>query len=119
MRIWWLSFTLILSAALAMLAHLAVANYLYWRYPWFDLPMHYLGGMMLGTLLVSILMHFRPRFYMIGVAGVAVGWEIFEYTLGFPRESNYVFDTSLDLLMDTLGATTIYIIARFSTWRSK
>lgn len=119
MRLPWLFVTAVLSSILAVLAELALENYLYWRFEWFDLPMHFLGGAMTASLLVALLMHFRPRLFILGAVVVFIGWEIFEYALGFPKESNYVFDTSLDILMDTLGAVVIYTIARFTTWRSR
>ncbi|MCX6714112.1 MAG: hypothetical protein NTV48_03355 [Candidatus Vogelbacteria bacterium] len=33
---------------LGVLNYLAFKNYWYWRYPWFDKPMHFLGGLALG-----------------------------------------------------------------------
>ncbi len=119
MRILWLSVALILSSILAILQHFAVYNYLYWRYVWFDVPMHFLGGATTAAFLVAVLMHFRPRLFVLGVVLVSLGWEVFELMFGFPRESNFVFDTSLDLLMDALGAILVYIIARKTIWRSK
>lgn len=117
MRIQWLSCALILSALLALLEFLAVANYLFWRYTWFDIPMHFLGGATIAVFLVALLMHFRPRVFLLGMFVVAIGWEIFEYLFGFPREANYYFDTALDLLMDTLGGVVVYIVARLTVWR--
>jgi len=41
---------------------------------------------------------------LIVVVVVSIGWEFFEFTAGVPREANFAFDTSLDLLMDGVGA---------------
>ncbi len=86
---------------------------------WFDVPMHFLGGVTIAVFLVALLMHFRPRLFLLGVFGVSVSWEVFEYLAGFPREANYVFDTSLDLLMDALGALFVYTVARLGVWKPK
>lgn len=119
MRILWLSVAFILSSILAILQYFAVYNYLYWRFVWFDVPMHFLGGATIAAFLVALLMHFRPRLFVVGVVIISLGWEGFELLSGFPRESNFVFDTSLDLLMDALGAIVVYVIARKTVWRSK
>lgn len=119
MRIPWLVATLLVSSVLAILQWLAVYNYLYWRYIWFDIPMHFLGGVTTAAFLVALLMHFRPRLFVLGATFVFIGWEVFEWYFGFPKESNHVFDTSLDLLMDTLGALLVYIVARYTVWRLK
>ncbi len=118
MRLRWFITALVLSALLACMEVYALTNYLFWRYVWFDVPMHFLGGATVGVFLVGLLLHFRPRLYLLGVVLVSLGWEVFEYLSGFPRESNFVFDTTLDLLMDALGATLVYVVARFTLWRS-
>ncbi len=43
---------------------------------------------------------------------LATGWEIFEYVLNIAGE-NYIPDTIIDFIMDTLGAVTaIFIIKK-------
>lgn len=119
MRLRWLVTALVLSTALSILQYLAVLNFLYWKFVWFDVPMHFLGGVTIAVFLVALLMHFRPRLFFVGVVGASISWEAFEYLAGFPRESNFVFDTSLDLLMDAFGALCVYVFVRNSVWRSK
>jgi hypothetical protein len=119
MRIYWLLAALVLSALLSALNWWASVDFLYWRYEWFDLPMHFLGGLALGVFIIVLLGTFRPRLFLIGITAVAIGWEIFEYVFGLPREANYVLDTKIDLLMDALGATVAYSIARLTLWRMK
>lgn len=118
MRLPWLLAALVLSALLSYLHHIALVDFLYWRYEWFDIPMHYLGGVTLGVFLVALSPKYRPRSYMTAIAVLLIGWEAFEYLFGMPREQNYAFDTALDLLMGTLGAATTYAAARLSLWRS-
>ena len=117
MRFSWLLPALILSFVIAVLQHYAIDNFLYWRYPWFDVPMHLLGGAVIATVLVAFIHDFQPRLFLLGAVLVFIGWEIFEYTFGLPREANYVFDTALDLLNDTVGAVFVYGIARLTVWR--
>lgn len=118
MRTAWFFVALISSAIVAGLQQWAIADFLYWRYVWFDLPMHFLGGFTIGALTIAFLMRYRPLIFLGVLFAIAIGWEIFEVVIGSPMEANYVFDTSLDLLMDALGATAAYIAARYTLWRS-
>lgn len=108
-----------LSLIVAVLQQWAVADFLYWRFEWFDIVMHYLGGLTIGVFFIALLKRFRPWLFLFLFVTVAVGWEVFEYVVGLPREANYVFDTALDFLMDTLGAGTAYTLAQASLWQSK
>ncbi len=119
MRLQWLSYAFVLSLVLALLQAWALAEFLYWRYAWFDIPMHFLGGAAIAAFLVALLMHHRLKTFVVLMIVATIGWEVFEYLFGLPRESNYALDTALDLVMDTLGALTVYTAARLSVWRSK
>ncbi|HEX2792267.1 MAG TPA: hypothetical protein VHO23_00930 [Candidatus Paceibacterota bacterium] len=118
MRLRLLFIALVLATALAYAQHVALEHFLYWRYPWFDTFMHFLGGLTLAVFLIAVFRRARPRLFLLGMIGVAVGWEAFELLIGTEREANFVLDTSLDLLMDTLGAVAAYALARFTVWRS-
>ncbi len=118
-RLRWLLAALVAALIIAALEQWAVADFLYWRYVWFDVPMHFLGGLTIALSLVALSgSRFRPYAFITCMVLVAVGWEVFEVIIGSPQKANYVLDTSLDLLMDTLGASLIYLIARYSVWRS-
>jgi len=43
---------------LGVLNYFAFENYWYWRYPWFDKPMHFLGGLSLGLLGLILYLYF-------------------------------------------------------------
>jgi glycopeptide antibiotics resistance protein len=118
MRFVWLVSALILCAALAALNLFAFEHYLYWKLEWYDVFMHLLGGVALGAFLAGFLARFRPLLYLVLFYGLVIAWELFEYYFGIPRESNYVFDTALDLLMGTLGALAAYALARTTLWRT-
>ena len=92
---------------------LALVFSLYYTWFWFDIPMHFLGGLWVA-LALGWLFYFsgyiskltqRP-FVLIVLGTVIVGglWEVFEFVVGARLEEGYVFDTSLDMVMDTLGA---------------
>lgn len=42
---------------------------------------------------------------------LATGWEIFEYVLNIAGE-NYIVDTLIDFIMDTLGALAAIFISK-------
>ncbi len=119
MRFRLLIASFIFAIILALLEQVALADFLYWHYVWFDTVMHFIGGLTIGTLVSALLTRFRPVFYIIGVLVLAVGWEVFEFYLGSNIHSrNFFFDTSVDLLMDAIGATVAYILARATIWHS-
>jgi len=96
----------------------ALELFLYWRFLWFDMPMHILGGLC-AALGYSILPFIRVRragqgetmgWYLAVVLIIGVAWEIFEYAAGISlaREVNLALDTGLDLVMDVLGCLLGY-----------
>lgn len=117
MRFAWLLSALILAGILALLQHYALANLLYWYYPWFDTMMHFLGGLAVASFGVALLAKRRAFIFLGAMFGIAVGWELFELFINAEREANFAFDTSLDLLMDALGMIVTYFAARLSIWR--
>lgn len=117
MRFSWLLSALFLSLLLTILHLFALYEYLYWRLEWFDVFMHYLGGLAIGVFLIGFFEKFRPLFFLGLFSLLMVSWEVFEYIFGIPREANYFFDTALDFLMDALGALTAYACARCTLWR--
>jgi hypothetical protein len=111
-----LFFQLLIVAALAATHFVALAFSLYWYFPWFDVITHFLGGMWAGVFLLWSCAQARSAPHLLFVVGgtIAIGvmWEVFEVVAGIPMESNYAFDTSIDLLMDVLGSVFAFGIAR-------
>lgn len=103
---------------------LAFQYYWYWMYPWFDNPMHFLGGLWLGGTIIWILKTrhteegktvsmCRYAVYIIGGAMIiGVLWELFEFSLDtfITFRVNDIVDTLSDLSMDFLGTTAAYVI---------
>lgn len=94
----------------------ALPNDWYWHYVWLDVPMHFLGGLWAGLAVTWGLrfLGFRASFMMVyaGVLLIGVAWEVYEYLVGIQREANYAFDTSLDLVMDSIGGIMGFFAAR-------
>jgi hypothetical protein len=118
MRLAWLIIALLLALLLAGVHLHALPHFWYWYYPWLDVPVHFIAGAVMAAAVIGVLGRCRPKTFLIAVTLGALGWEVFELLINTDRESNFILDTSLDLLMDTLGITMMYLIARLTSWRS-
>jgi mannose/fructose/N-acetylgalactosamine-specific phosphotransferase system component IIC len=108
---------------LAVAHKIAILFFLYWTYPWLDIPMHALGGMVvaLGFLMVfneyTHGMFRRGLLITVSVAFmVGLLWELFELANGITvlTDAGYALDTGHDLVMDIVGGFLGYILARTS-----
>lgn len=113
----------LLGGLIAYLQNLALAESLYWRFWWMDVLMHGLGGLLVGAVIAYAIRYrfpvLLPRAYTLvftGILIVGVSWEVFEYLYRIYDARNYPLDTTIDLVMDILGAT---IGAYAVLWRSK
>lgn len=113
-----------LLTIVGVLNYIATENYLYWSTNEFDSVVHFFGGATLGAFFLWLYFFsdfFIPqerslkRFLIVSVVSalfVAVAWEIYELVLGEAvfSGSQYSYDTTLDIIMDTLGilAATFY-----------
>ena len=86
--------------------------FMYWRYPSVDIPMHLVGGVIVGLgvfaardLHVPLFTYFtKPRRAILVVFVVAALWEGFEYATGMSRvERNFLRDTLADVALGLLG----------------
>jgi len=109
---------LIAGSILAVVHAIAMKLYLYWNLWWFDLPMHFLGGIVVALLVFTLKdlrlvsrQLLKPFKVIIIVFLVAVTWELYELWAGTLMESNYIFDTALDLIMGLLGGIVGYLVA--------
>lgn len=106
------------AAYVAILNTFAIEFSLYWQVWYFDIIMHFLGGLWFGFLFLAYLHHTRrtrPLFWIIIlVLGIGVAWELFEFVFGIQDvfSNEHICDTLLDLVMDTLGAVASYLIGR-------
>lgn len=90
--------------------------FLFWKLWWFDILLHFLGGLWaaLASAWFFALLSRRLNLFSIilCVLLIALGWEAFEYILGFPREEAYLFDVFLDITMGVLGGLVGALFAR-------
>lgn len=117
--------------AIFVVQGLATYFYWYWRIWWFDMPMHFLGGLWVGLSMLW-LFFLSGRFsnkgeqstktiFAVGILSVltvAIVWEVFEYVvqLLFPSGTPYdILDTLSDIFWGITGGT----IASFSFSRKR
>lgn len=110
----------LLSLLIALLQFCATRNFWYWEYWWFDIVMHFLGGLFVVGSYLWLVRFEAPRiiakhiplflsaFVVVLVIGVA--WELFEYGTGMYNAVNYTLDTTLDLFTDGAGMLFAYFI---------
>jgi len=101
------------SSLLAVLDFLAVPGFWYWRFWWFDILMHALGGVIVSVFFVYIYFFIYKKiqtvtghFWWSGVIFflfIALSWEIFEYVYKLNPQAGYIEDTFLDLVAGLLG----------------
>ncbi len=109
---------LITFSMLAAIHYIALELFLYWRYWWFDIPMHCIGGAVvaLGIFTLYDLKVFTQKRLrtlvpvLCGVLLVALLWEVYEVLIGIPIEDDYVLDTSIDVLMGLCGGVLGYFV---------
>lgn len=110
---------LVILAIIAVVHILAIQNDWYWYYVWLDVPVHFLAGIWVALSVLWLCFVFNKRtirslsiFLIVLLVGVA--WEIFEVLGGISTgQPNYMFDTSLDVLMDMTGGLCGLAIARW------
>jgi hypothetical protein len=108
----------LLSAVLtAVLYWFGLERFFFWYYPWFDTPLHLVGGLTIGLWGASLAWrrgYSRYRaFIFILLLALAIGltWELFEYVYGLTaEEGNYWSDTLGDLGNDVIGALVPWVL---------
>lgn len=101
---------------IAILNEVAINFFLYWKFWWFDIMMHFLGGLWVGFS--SLWFYYltkedkvkRESFLFalwvsfVGIVLIGLGWEVFEFFIKINMSDKYIYDTSLDIFMDMIGA---------------
>lgn len=103
---------------MAVTHYLAIELYIYWRYLWFDIPMHFIGGSVvaLGYLsirdfipkLPSAWFKFVPTIFF--VFAIAITWEVFELAAGITMQNGYMVDTVADVIFGLIGGSVGYFV---------
>ena len=114
---------LILGSVVAVLHALASAYFFYYRFAWYDIIMHFLGGALVSLFFYYVFHnHIRKdgisysRLWLIAnmlIFLFIIGflWESFELKFGttFISDENYVSDTIYDFVMNSLGGISAYV----------
>lgn len=110
-------FFLVLGGLFALTHTFATLTSLYWYYTWFDIIMHFWGGLLivlgirsLVRLGVPLTLNKRTVFSL--AIFIMVTWEIFEYSIGLTRIAGHVFDVLKDILVGSAGVIIGYIVIR-------
>ncbi len=106
-----------LAVVVGTLHTLAISHSFYWQFYWFDMPVHFCAGALVGLVVyllarryVSATKAFWSGF--IGALVVGVCWEFFEYANGLSGvEPGFVLDTAKDLSMDITGSIVASFVA--------
>jgi len=107
---------LLSSIAFAVIHVVATVGSLYWYYWWFDIMMHFWGGLLIGLGVHALCrlnsVKLRPTFSLvfIVVAVAAISWELFEWFTGLYNPNSYVMDTLLDVALGFGGGLLAHFI---------
>lgn len=103
------------TAIVVLILHiLALKFYLYWTIGWYDILMHFLGGFLIGLLIISFIRRIHVGEEILntkllsisvisGVLVIALGWELWEIFVGFTNILKDKGDTILDIIMGLGG----------------
>lgn len=101
-------------ATLAAIHILALQFFLYWRYEWFDMPMHLFGGAVVALGVFAARELNIPFFIrevtfnrvLASVLLIAIAWELFEFTGGISVvQETFILDTATDIVAGILGGS--------------
>ncbi len=124
-----LKILLILIWSLVLIHMTAEYFYLYWLFKWFDIFTHFLGGVWLGLASIwiwylsgyfgNMRMPDKKSIFIALGAGLLIGfvWEFYEFIIwqlsGKGLPINYIGDSSLDIIVDVVGAVLGFFILKY------
>ena len=113
-----LSILAMLVCAIALMHGAAIVFSLYWTLWWYDIVLHFLGGIFIGLLVLWVRLlsgYFSAPsflwspgrlflFTLFWTFIIGVGWEVFEWLAGNTWSiEGYWLDTTLDVVLDLIG----------------
>lgn len=115
----FLSILFLLSVIIVVLNIYAGKYFWYWRFWWFDLVMHFTGGVTIALILFYFSQVFGLKekikisslilFFTVFIATV---WEVTEFFIDYNLfGKNYFFDTITDIFIALVGATIVSIFS--------
>lgn len=108
----------LLGAVFAAVHLFAIKASLYWYYWWFDIMMHFWGGILLALGVHSFCtfsrIHLKPtlKLVLVTLLLVTMSWEVFERSVGLYDPITYIFDTGKDVVIGFSGGLLAHIILR-------
>ena len=112
-----------LIVVIVVLHYAALSYSLYWHFWWYDLIVHFFGGIFAGVLVAWILFFSgylekisitTKSLFLASVVGaivIGVGWEVFERLIGHTwSPEGYWLDTGIDIVMDILGGILGFLL---------
>jgi hypothetical protein len=120
--------SIMIGLVVLVLHVLALKFYLYWTVMWFDIPMHFLGGFLIGLIVIAIIKRVQLAlqksdeilnkwllFISVILAVLVVGltWELWELFVGFTDVLLDKADTVMDVVMDLIGGFTAILYYYF------
>lgn len=109
--VWYIGLTALL---IGVGQTVAIEYSLYWSLWWYDIVMHFLGGLWIALIALWAYKAFAGEdaesnkgylTALIIVVVVGILWEVMEILVGLTlTQANYEMDTVLDLIMDVVGA---------------
>ena len=91
---------------------------LYWSIWWFDILMHFWGGILIGVGLHVLgtfsLLRLKPTLPLLILVLVVVtfSWELFEWWVSLWQPENYVIDTIIDVFLGFSGGLLAHAYLR-------
>lgn len=115
------------GASIFIVNVLAMKFFWYYRYFWFDMPMHFWGGYFVGLIVLYLFSCFKklPPFgvFIISCFLIGFGWEIFEFIVQGLTGALLAspVDSLSDLLFDISGSLTAFLLTRDTIilWKQK
>lgn len=108
----------LLGTAFAAVHLFAIKASLYWYYWWFDIMMHFWGGILLALGVHAFCtfsrIHLKPtlKLVLLTLLLVTVSWEVFERSVGLYDPITYIFDTGKDMVIGFSGGLLAHIILK-------
>jgi len=124
MRKFYILFIFAVLSFVAVLEYYATLNFWYWRFWWFDMIMHTLGGLSVGLTALWIIFLRQSKhskemrvlsvvlIALAAISAVGVGWEVFEIIAHriFNLQIGGGWNTVSDLFFDLIGSSVAVII---------
>lgn len=122
---------LIFSLIISFIHYFAAIYGLYWAISWLDILMHFLGGLLIGLIVLFVFFTSEkidfPKenrlmviiFSISLVLVVGLLWELWELYVGIANLFTDSADTIMDLVMDIIGAIFAYFYSTNKIWKKR